>query len=230
MRLDKYLTLCGLGTRSECRDIIKKKCICIDETIVTDPSVHVDDKNIIMYGGKRLIYEEYIYLMLNKPSGFVSARTDTDHKTVMDLIDEKRKDLSPVGRLDKDTVGLLLITDNGTISHNMLSPKKHVDKTYFFKSEKILSDEDIKKLCNGVDIGDEKPTLPCVCERSEDGYLLTIREGRYHQIKRMLEAVDNKVTYLKRISFGPLKLDETLKEGSYRRLNKDELEMLLEYM
>ena len=117
----------------------------------------------------------------------------------------------------KQSIFSFIVTDNGTLSHNMLSPKKHVDKTYFFKSEKILSDENIKKLCNGVDIGDEKPTLPCICERSEDGYLLTIHEGRYHQIKRMLEAVDNKVTYLKRISFGPLKLDETLKEGSYRR-------------
>ena len=230
MRLDKYLTLCGLGTRSECRDIIKKKSIYVDDSIVTDPSVHVDDKNIVMHNGKKLVYEEYIYLMLNKPAGFISARTDSDNKTVMDLIDENRKDLSPVGRLDKDTVGLLLITDNGTLSHNMLSPKKHVDKTYFFKSMKELSDDDIDRLRNGVDIGDAKPTLPCSCERSDDGYLITIREGRYHQIKRMLKAVDNEVTYLKRISFGPIRLDETLSEGSYRRLNKDELEMLLEYM
>ena len=230
MRLDKYICECTSYTRSQACSFIRKKLVTVDSATVTDPGFHVSDNNMVRLRDSLITYEKYIYLMLNKPSGYITATSDSSQKTVMDLIEEKRKDLFPVGRLDKDTEGLLLITDNGKLNHNMLSPKRHVDKTYYIECRSSLSDDDIKRLCNGLDIGDEKPTLEAHCVRTDNGILLTIHEGRYHQVKRMISALGNEVSYLKRISFGPLKLDASLDIGKCRRLTDEEIDLLKKYM
>ena len=171
--------------------------------------------------------------MLNKPAGVVSATEDKREKTVVDLITEKRrKDLFPVGRLDKDTEGLLLITNDGALAHELLSPRKHVDKTYFVKVKEQVSTEHVKLLETGVDIGEEKLTLPGKISRmalERTSLCLTIREGKFHQIKRMFQAVDNEVLYLKRLSMGTLELDENLEPGAYRPLTQEEIKRLKEH-
>jgi 16S rRNA pseudouridine516 synthase len=204
--------------------------VSVDGIVVSDAGFHVNDGQEVKIDDTVLHYEEYIYIMLNKPAGYITATHDSNSKTVMDLIDEKRADLSIVGRLDKDTEGLLLITNNGKLNHNMLSPTKHVDKTYYVICDNDLSDDDINRLCHGIDIGDDTPTLEAKCRRYDQGILLTIHEGRYHQIKRMMEAVNNHVTYLKRLTFGPLCLDEDLASGSSRRLTDEEIELIKKYM
>jgi len=230
MRIDKFVSMCTGCTRSESTRLIKKKAVKVDDTVITDTSFSVcNDSNVFLYDNK-ISYEEYIYIIMNKPKGYVCARSDKRDTTVMDLIKDKRKGLSPVGRLDKDTEGLLLITDNGNLNHNMLSPSKHVDKCYIVSCKYPISDNDINNLINGVDIGDDKKTLPALCVRQGEDILLTIREGRYHQVKRMLKAVGNEVVGLKRISFGNLILDENLKPGDYRRLNPGEIDLIKEYM
>lgn len=230
MRLDKYLSDCCIGTRSEVKNLIKKSRVSVNDIIITDPGCHVTDSDCIFADGNRVNYAKYTYIIFNKPGGVVTAREDKLDRTVMDIIDYKAKDLSPVGRLDKDTEGLLLITNDGILNHNMLSPAKHVDKTYYVEALKPVSDEDIEILCNGVDIGDKEITLPAIVERINDNCInLTIHEGRFHQVKRMLEAVNNKVAYLKRISFGPLKLPEDLKMGEFRLLNEEELKLIESY-
>ena len=163
--------------------------------------------------------------MLHKPQGVVTATQDNHDKTVMDLLDSsiRRKNLFPVGRLDKDTEGLLLITNDGDLAHMLLSPKRHVDKTYLVHLEKSIDDDVLQKLENGVDIGEEKLTLPAKAEKiSDKSIYLTIHEGKFHQVKRMLKAVDNEVVYLKRVTFGSLKLDESLETGAYRALTEEE--------
>ena len=210
--------------------MIKKNHVSVDDIIITDAGFHLNEDQQVKIDETVLHYEEYIYIILNKPAGYITATNDNSSKTVMDLIDEKRSDLSIVGRLDKDTEGLLLITNNGKLNHNMLSPSKHVDKTYYVICENKLSDDDINRLCHGIDIGDDTPTLEAKCIRYEQGILLTIHEGRYHQIKRMMEAINNRVIYLKRLTFGPLKLDESLKTGSSRRLTKEEIGLIKKYM
>ena len=169
--------------------------------------------------------------MLNKPAGYVSATTDAKDKTVLDLnIDKKRKDLFPVGRLDKDTEGLLLITNDGELAHRLLAPKKHVDKLYYAKVEGIVTEEDRKAFAEGVDIGEDEVTRPAVLKILKSAEVseihLTIQEGKFHQVKRMFEAVGKKVIYLKRISMGTLYLDENLKLGEYRALTEEELKHL----
>ena len=230
MRLDKYICKCTSYSRKDACSLIRKKRISVDGIIVTDAGYHINEDQQVKIDDTVLCYEEYIYIMLNKPAGYITTTNDSKSKTVMDLIAEKRSDLSIVGRLDKDTEGLLLITNNGKLNHNMLSPAKHVDKTYYVICENELSDEDIDRLCQGIDIGDDKPTLEAKCSRYDQGILLTIHEGRYHQIKRMMEALNNHVTYLKRLKFGPLSLDEKLENGSSRRLTDAEIDLLKEYM
>lgn len=230
MRLDGYLCSCKGVTRSEAKKLIKEKRVKIGDTVVNDSSYHVKEDDIIKLDDEILTYEEYIYIILNKPAGYVTARNDERQSTVMELIDEDRKNLSPVGRLDIDTEGLLLITDNGKLNHNMLSPSKHVDKCYLVRCARDVSDEDMNALRNGIDIGDDKPTLPAKCERFGSDILLTIYEGRLHQVKRMLLATGNEVVYLKRLSFGPLKLDESLGPGESRRLTKEELGSIKDYL
>jgi 16S rRNA pseudouridine516 synthase len=181
--------------------------------------------------GKKIAYEQFEYYMLNKPAGVVSATIDARDKTVIDLIEEKnRKDLFPVGRLDKDTEGLLLITNDGELAHQLLSPKKHVDKVYYAKVEGHVTDEDVELFQRGVDIGEKEQTLPAKLVILQSGVIsevhLTIQEGKFHQVKRMFEAVNKKVIYLKRLSMGTLQLDETLLPGEYRRLTEEELQRL----
>ena len=230
MRLDKYLCDCNIASRSELKKYIKARLVSVNDTIITDPGYHVTESDVVSFNGQIVDYNEYVYLIMNKPAGVVTAREDKYDKTVMDIITEKYKNLSPVGRLDKDTEGLILLTNDGKLNHNMLSPSKHVDKSYYIKLINSISDDDIRLLENGVDINDDKLTLPAKCERiSEDEIILTIHEGRFHQVKRMAEAVHNKVSYLKRLSFGPLFLPDELKIGEYRLLNKAEYELIKEY-
>lgn len=228
MRLDKYLCELNIGTRSEVKDIIKHKRVMVNDIIVNDPGMHVNDNDEVKLDGNILMYEEFRYYMLNKPAGVISATEDPMDKTVIDLLEgENTKGLFPVGRLDKDTEGLLLITNDGDLAHRMLSPKKHVDKCYLVRLAEPIDKEDIADLKEGVDIGDDELTMPAKVEAiSPKSLYLTITEGRYHQVKRMMNAVGNEVTYLKRVSFGPLMLDNDLPLGSFRRLDDDEVLML----
>ncbi len=229
MRLDKFLCEMNQGTRSQVKDLIRKKQVSVNGTIVTKPETQIQENtDRIVLQGREICYQKYVYYMLNKPRGFVSATTDSRERTVLDLLGEaKANDLFPVGRLDKDTEGLLLITNNGDLAHRLLSPKKHVDKTYLVSLDTPLSDTAKDRLEQGVDIGEEKLTAPARVERvDEHRILLTIQEGKFHQVKRMLQAVDNKVTALTRVSFGPLTLDQTLGSGMFRPLTREEQETL----
>lgn len=234
IRLDKFLADMGLGTRSEVKKEIHKGQVRVNGIPERSPEYKLDiQKDLVEVNGRQIFYAQQEYYMLNKPAGVVSATEDKKDMTVLDLIQEKqRKDLFPVGRLDKDTEGLLLITNDGLLAHQLLSPKKHVKKTYFVRVENPVSPEDIKILEEGVDIGEEKRTLPAEisCLSPEKNSLcLTIKEGKFHQIKRMFQAVDNKVLYLKRLSMGSLTLDETLAPGEYRPLTKEEIKRLKDH-
>ena len=240
MRLDKYLGDHNLGTRKQIKEYLKNGRCTVNGVVAVKPDVHINElSDEIAFDGKVLSYARFHYFMLYKPAGVVSATNDKRNVTVLDLLKEENvKNLSPCGRLDIDTEGLLLITDDGVMIHNLLSPKKHVDKIYEVHIAHELSEEDIKRLTDGVDIGDKnddgsvKPTLPAVVtqkERDSDGnpvIELTIHEGRFHQVKRMLEAVGNEVLFLKRLSMGPLFLDEKLAPGEYRTLTDEEIKKL----
>lgn len=233
MRLDKFLSECGICSRSESKVFIKKGMITVNGKKAAKGEEKIDpDNDEIMFKGQKIIYAEFEYYMLNKPAGVVSATEDKNDKTVIDLVPKPHaKDIFPVGRLDKDTEGLLIITNDGETAHRLLSPKKHVDKTYFVRtSGGKIGTEEVEKLENGVDIGEEKLTLPAEIEILKNGEisesLLTIREGKFHQVKRMFKAVGREVIYLKRISMGKLKLDESLEKGGCRRLTEDEINMI----
>lgn len=232
LRLDKYLADMGLGTRTEVKRAIAKGQIKINEVLVKRPETKVDtEKDQITYQGNPVAYAEKEYYMLNKPAGVVSATEDRTDRTVLDLINTKqRKDLFPVGRLDKDTEGLLLITNDGELAHRLLSPKKHVDKVYYAKIQGKVTEEDREKFKEGLDIGEEKPTLPAELEILQSDIVseirLTIREGKFHQVKRMFQAVGKEVTYLKRLQMGSLVLDKQLALGEYRRLTEQEIKEL----
>lgn len=232
IRLDKLLSDMGMGTRKEIKKELIKGSVTINGLIVKAPESKIDTgKDIICFCGQPVIYKEYEYFMLNKPAGVVSATEDRKDRTVLDLIVErKRNDLFPVGRLDKDTEGLLLITNDGTMAHHLLSPKKHVDKLYFTKVKGYVTEEEIRKFAEGIDIGDEKKTLPAnLFIRKSDEISeveVTIREGRFHQIKRMFASCAMEVVYLKRLSMGTLTLDPSLAPGEYRRLTEEEVKKL----
>ena len=232
MRLDKYLADMGIGTRTEVKKMVRQGRIAVDGAVVKSPDVKIDlAKNQVTCDGNPVAYEEFEYYMLNKPAGVVSATTDTRDKTVLDLIDtKKRKDLFPVGRLDKDTEGLLLITNDGELAHKLLAPKKHVDKLYYARVEGIVGVEDIDAFAKGLDIGEGEYTKPAKLIVLKSDVIseieLTIQEGKFHQVKRMFEAVGKKVIYLKRLEMGTLKLDEGLALGEYRPLTQKELEDL----
>lgn len=233
IRLDKYLADMGLGTRTEVKKDIKKGRISVNGEIIKGPEYKIDTQtDVVLADRKKIAYEEVVYYMLNKPQGVVSATEDRRDRTVLELIQEKkRKDLFPVGRLDKDTEGLLLITNDGELAHNLLAPKKHVDKKYFVRLKVPLSEEDRKYLEEGVDIGEDKLTLPAqvfVLNKERDEAEIIIREGKFHQIKRMFHAVGNEVIFLKRLSMGSLVLDESLLPGEYRLLTPQEIERLKE--
>ena len=233
LRLDKYLADMGLGTRSQVKKAVSSKAVKVNGEVVRASDMKIDtEKDEVLFHGSPVKYADYEYYMLNKPAGCVSATEDSRDMTVIELIKERqRKDLFPVGRLDKDTEGLLLITNDGDLAHRLLSPKKHVDKTYFARVRGKVTEEDITAFKTGVDIGEEKPTLPAelvIIKSDEISEIeLTIQEGKFHQVKRMFQAVDKEVIYLKRLRMGSLILDETLKTGEYRKLTKSELEHLL---
>ena len=238
IRLDKYLADMSIGTRQEVKKYIRQGRVKINEDIIKKPEYKIrEDEDKITFDGAPVAYETFEYYMLNKPAGVISATEDKRDKTVLDLIKEKkRKDLFPVGRLDKDTEGLLLITNDGALAHRLLSPKKHVDKCYYAKISGGVTEEDVRVFKERINIGtQEEPewTMPAELKILEKGTVsrirLTIREGKFHQVKRMVKAVGSEVLYLKRLSMGSLKLDEELKLGEYRRLTKAELQELKEH-
>ena len=233
LRIDKYLADMGIGTRTEIKNYIKKGMVSINGQMIKSSSEKVDTQiDKVQYNGQEILYLEYEYFILNKPAGVISASEDKKTITVIDLIEEKKRDdLFPVGRLDKDTEGLLLITNDGMLAHNLLSPKKHVDKTYYVETDGELNNEHIRMFKEGLHVEEDFVALPATLEIIEAGAegskaYLTIREGKFHQVKKMMLAVNNTVTYLKRISMGPLKLPSDLECGSYRRLTMDEIIML----
>lgn len=277
MRLDKFLSDMGVGTRSELKKEIRRGAVTVDGSVVRDPGTAVTEESKICVNGEPVAYETFVYYMLHKPAGVVTATEDKKQKTVLDLIDDRtRKDLFPVGRLDRDTEGLLLITNDGQMAHRLLSPKHHVDKVYFARVSGECTEEDVRKFAAGLQVDEELHALPAelkilrvvqpgnamnsrvaegvgttekteiteaveIPENSSDGTAsfpeeqpgviseveVTIREGKFHQIKRMFQAVGKDVVYLKRLSMGPLVLDEKLASGAYRRLTEKEKETLL---
>ena len=235
MRLDKLLTEMGEGTRQEVKKLIRKGQVSVNGTIVKIPDQKVNEQTAtIRCQGRNVCYEPVVYYMMHKPAGVVSATEDKKEKTVLDLLERPvRTGVFPVGRLDKDTEGLLLLTNDGEFSHRLLSPKKHVDKTYEAVIDGIVGDEDVILFSRGVDIGDDTLTLPAVLkilevdrEKLRSEIAITIQEGRYHQIKRMFQAVGKGVRYLKRIRMGSLILDPQLKKGEVRRLTEEEIARL----
>lgn len=235
IRLDKYLADMGCGTRQEVKKFIRSGQVSVDGIVVKKPETKVEQTvQEVFLNGEKVGYESFEYYMLNKPAGVISATEDQGCQTVVDLIkDKKRKDLFPVGRLDKDTEGLLLITNDGALAHRLLSPKKHVDKCYFARICGKVTEEDVRSFEKGVNIGSqEQPeiTMPGKLEiiTSDDisKIRLTIQEGKFHQVKRMFQTVGKEVIYLKRLRMGTLILDENLGIGEYRPLTKEELEKL----
>lgn len=229
MRLDKFLAHANYGTRREVKKIIRSGWVSVNDQIVKNDDFKIDEsKDIICVDNEQVIYQQFYYIMLNKPNGYVSATIDDRYPTVIDLIyEDYALDLFPVGRLDLDTEGLLLLTNDGSLSHELLSPKKHVDKEYYVELEKEYSDQDIKTLEAGVAINDQEVCKEAKVKRIDNNkMMLIIQEGKYHQVKRMMHAIENEVTYLKRVRMGTLKLDKTLPLGEYRALNEEEIKML----
>lgn len=236
IRLDKYLADMSIGTRQEVKKYIRQGRVKINEDIIKKPEYKIrEDEDKVAFDGAPVAYETFEYYMLNKPAGVISATEDKREKTVLDLIKEKkRKDLFPVGRLDKDTEGLLLITNDGALAHRLLSPKKHVDKCYYAKISGGVTEDDVRVFKERINIGtQEEPewTMPAELKILEKGTVsrirLTIREGKFHQVKRMFLAVGKEVVYLKRERMGALVLDEELAPGEYRKLTDSELKSIL---
>jgi 16S rRNA pseudouridine516 synthase len=237
IRLDKYLADCGIGTRSEVKKYIKAKQITVNDTIVSKAEMKINESNdIVCFKGQKIVYEKYVYYLFHKPAGCVTAKQDNLHRTVMDYFPEEicEKGIAPVGRLDLDTEGLLLLTNDGPLTHHLLSPTHHVPKTYYAILDKEVPAETIEKFKAGVDIGDDKLTLPaeleiCPIENKEGETIysakLTIHEGRFHQVKRMFETAGCTVTYLKRLSMGDFTLGN-LEKGEYRKLSEEEIQQI----
>lgn len=230
MRLDKLLANMGYGSRKEVKQLLKQKAVTVDGAYVKDAALHVDpEQQIVSVFGERVVYTEFVYFIMNKPPGVISATEDLRDETVIDLLEPLHQHFQPfpVGRLDKDTEGLLLLTNDGHLAHNLLSPKKHVPKVYYAQIEGVVTEEDAEKFANGVELDDGYVTKPgklVILKSAQQSEIeLTIQEGKFHQVKRMFEAVGKRVTYLKRISMGSLKLDENLALGEYRELTTEEL-------
>lgn len=238
MRIDKLLAHSGLGTRKEVKKLLKTKIVEVNDAIVTDPKTHVDpDTDKVTVGGEPIDYQEFVYFMMHKPQGVISATEDEMHDTVLDLLEpnDSMQEPHPVGRLDIDTEGLLILTNDGRLTHRLLSPKRHVDKVYYVEVEGLLTEGDIDAFKQGVVLDDDYETMPAeltILETDQDSHRskaeLTIREGKFHQVKRMMEAVGKRVVYLKRVSMGPIELDSSLELGSYRELTNDEINLLKE--
>lgn len=235
LRIDKILSTIGCGSRAEIKRYCKQGLIKLNGNIVSNPGLQADPENDeIIFDGEVIRYREFVYIMLNKPDGYISATYDKFDPIVLDLIDSSYLVFEPfpVGRLDKDTEGLLVLTNDGQLAHRVLSPKKHVPKTYYAKIEGVVTEEDILAFEKGVTLDDGYETMPSQLNilKSEDisEIELTIHEGKFHQVKRMFESVGKKVVYLKRLSMGKLQLDETLALGEYRELTEEEVKLLEE--
>lgn len=236
MRIDKMLANLGYGSRKEVKQLLKNGAVKVDDVLVKDAKQHVDpETQTITLNGEVIEYKEFIYLMMNKPPGVLSATEDNVGETVIDLLEleDQVYDPFPVGRLDKDTEGLLLITNDGQLAHRLLSPKKHVPKTYFAVIDREVTEADVEAFVQGVVLDDGYKTKPGQLKILKSGIRsdieLTITEGKFHQVKRMFEAVGKRVVYLQRISMGPLMLDEILELGEYRELTEEEVELLKNY-
>lgn len=235
LRVDKILSNLGYGSRAELKVYCKKGLVKVNDKVISNPGTQVDtDVDKIEFNNEVVKYREFVYIMMNKPDGYLSATFDKRDPIVLDLIDPSYLTFEPfpVGRLDKDTEGLLVLTNDGQLAHRVLSPKKHVPKTYYAKVEGIVTDEDVKAFEQGVTLDDGYETMPSQLKILVSGEIseieLTIHEGKFHQVKRMFESVGKKVVYLKRLSMGKLKLDETLNLGEYRELTDEEVKLIEE--
>ena len=237
MRLDKYLVACAVGSRTEVKNFLKSGRVTVNGKKEKSAKLQInEDTDEICFDGQKLEYEEFVYYMMNKPQGVISATEDPKHKTVLDLLDDlaRSKEVFPVGRLDIDTHGLLLLTNDGKLAHALLSPKRHVDKTYLAQVNGIMTDEDIETFAQGIPLKDftcqpAKLDLVSVdAEKNQSLIRVTIAEGKFHQVKRMVAYCGKEVVDLQRLTMGTLTLDENLKRGEWRRLTKEELEGLLE--
>lgn len=235
-RLDKVLSNLGYGSRKEIKAIVKKGLVTIDGEVAKDSAIQIDPEEVtITVSGEEVFYRKYVYLMMNKPEDVISATFDNHDTTVIDLLDPDYIVFNPfpVGRLDKDTVGLLLLTNDGELNHKLIAPKWHVDKIYYAKIDKKVDEKDVVAFEKGIVLDDDYKCMPAklnIINSSEEGSIieLTIQEGKFHQVKRMFESVGKQVTYLRRIKFGPLELDEELEEGEYRELTEEEVQKLFE--
>jgi len=231
MRLDKLISQSGFGSRKEVKDILKQKVVFVDGEVVTNPQTRVSPETSVIYVGDVLIeYEKYVYVMMNKPDGIISASYDEVEETVCDLLDEKHQwhDLFPVGRLDKDTTGLIILSNDGGFAHRALSPKKHVEKVYVAQVDRALSEKDVKAFENGITLDDGYKTMPAALEiLGETKARVIIKEGKFHQVKRMFEALGTFVTSLRRVAFAGINLDENLAPGEFRRLNEKEMNIIV---
>ncbi len=231
-RLDKILAHMGIGTRSEIKKLVRKGSVTVGGEVVRDSSQHIDPYGDIAVNGQPVEYREFIYLMMNKPDGVLSATDDERQETVVDLLEPDHLVFAPfpVGRLDKDTEGLLLITNDGKLAHRLLSPRKHVPKRYYAKVKGQVSEADIRAFAEGVTLDDGYQTMPAELSVMDAGAVseieVTIFEGKYHQVKRMFAARGHEVVYLQRLAMGPLVLDEDLEPGEYRELSDDEVAAL----
>ena len=237
MRLDKYLVACAVGSRTEVKNFLKAGRVTVNGKKEKSAKLQINEEtDEICFDGEKLEYEEFVYYMMNKPQGVISATEDPKHKTVLDLLDDlaRSKEVFPVGRLDIDTHGLLLLTNDGQLAHALLSPKHHVDKTYLAQVKGIMTDEDIETFAQGISLKDftcqpaKLELLSINREKDESLVRVTIAEGKFHQVKRMVAYCGKEVVNLKRLTMGTLTLDENLKRGEWRRLSKEELEGLLE--
>ena len=234
MRIDKFLSNMGVASRTESSKVARQGGILVNGAAVKKADVHIDpEKDVVTYLGRKIEYRKYTYILMNKPDGVVSATEDGRDKTVIDLLPEELRKLNlfPCGRLDKHTLGLVMLTDDGDLAHRLLSPKHHVKKKYYFESKFPLNEDEISYLEKGATLEDGYITKPSeieLFENKKSGHI-TLVEGKYHQIKRMLESVNNKITYLERITFGPLVLDENLERGEWRFLTENEIKGLEEH-
>lgn len=241
LRLDKMLSHLGYGTRSELKKMTKSGAVTVNGKVIKDSGWKVHpDEDCIKVNGEKVFFREHVYVLLNKPAGVISATEDVRERTVVDLLDDHIRafEVFPVGRLDKDTEGLLLLTNDGKLAHHLLSPRKHVPKTYYARVHGKVSEEDVRIFSEGVVLDDGYMTMPARLVILDSGnpeeekpaeIELTIHEGKFHQVKRMFEAVQKKVVYLKRISMGPIELDPSLAPGASRELTEKELEALQHY-
>jgi len=230
LRLDKYIADTGLYSRKDVKAAAKKGLITVNGKTVRDVSERIDENTaVVTYCGEKVNWRKYVYVMLNKPAGYISSTEDSD-KTVMKLLPQEytKMECFPCGRLDIDTVGLLLITNDGPLAHELLSPRHHAKKTYFYRCDPAIGEREAERLCEGVDIGGYVTKTSKVELVDENSGYITLTEGKFHQIKRMFEAVGSSITYLRRVTFGGIPLDESLSEGEWRELSDEEISILRE--